>query len=88
LAWTIEFTPSAQRDLIKLGKAAGRDIVQYLEKRLLGTADPRRFGKALRHDRKGLWRYRVGDYRVVCQIEEDRLVVLVVGVGHRREVYR
>jgi mRNA interferase RelE/StbE len=63
LAWIIEFTPSAQRDLIKLGKA-------------------------LRHDRKGLWRYRVGDYRVVCQIEEDRLVVLVVGVGHRREVYR
>ena len=52
------------------------------------SADPRRFGHALTGDRKGLWRYRVGYYRIVAAIDDDRFVVLVVTVGHRREVYR
>jgi mRNA interferase RelE/StbE len=53
-----------------------------------GSEDPRRFGHALTGDRKGLWRYRVGDYRIIAGIEDDRFVVLVVTIGHRREVYR
>lgn len=59
-----------------------------LRERIAGSRDPRRFGQALIGDRKGLWRYRVGDYRIVAAIEDDRLVVMVVTVGHRREVYR
>jgi mRNA interferase RelE/StbE len=60
----------------------------YLRTRLATAEDPRRFGRALTADLKGLWRYRVGDYRIVAKVEVDRLVVLVVTVGYRREVYR
>ena len=61
---------------------------RYLRERIAGSKDPRRFGHALTSDRKGLWRYRVGDYRIIAAIEDDHFVVLVVAVGHRREVYR
>jgi mRNA interferase RelE/StbE len=71
----------------KLGHAARRLVLAYLRKRIATAEDPRRFGHALGGDLKGLWRYRVGDYRIVAQIEDDRLLVLVVTVGHRREVY-
>jgi mRNA-degrading endonuclease RelE of RelBE toxin-antitoxin system len=57
-------------------------------RRIAGSGDPRRLGQPLTGDRHGFWRYRVGDYRIVAAIEDDRLVVLVVTVGHRREVYR
>ena len=63
-------------------------MLRYLRERIAGSADPRRFGRALTGDRKGLWRYRIGDYRIVAAFEDDRFVVLVVAVGHRREVYR
>jgi mRNA interferase RelE/StbE len=63
-------------------------VLRYLRERIAGSSDPRRFGQALTGDRKGLWRYRVNDYRIVVFIEDDRFVVLVVTVGHRREVYR
>jgi mRNA interferase RelE/StbE len=62
--------------------------VRYLRERIAGEGDPRRFGHALTGDLKGLWRYRVGDYRIVASIEDERFVVLVVTIGHRREVYR
>jgi mRNA interferase RelE/StbE len=62
--------------------------LRYLRERIAGAEDPRRFGQALTGDAKGLWRYRVGDYRIVAAIEDDRFVVLVVTVGHRREMYR
>lgn len=64
-----------------------RQILRYLRERIATNNPPRRFGKALTSDRVGLWRYRVGDYRLICRIEDDRLVVLVLAVGHRREVY-
>ncbi|MEA2888015.1 MAG: mRNA interferase RelE/StbE [Bradyrhizobium sp.] len=63
-------------------------VLSYLRTRIAGSGDPRRLGQPLTGDRQGLWRYRVGDYRIVAAIEDDRLVVLVVTVGHRREVYR
>jgi mRNA interferase RelE/StbE len=86
--WRVEFDRAADRDLRKLGAEAERAIARYLRERIATTADPRRFGHALTGDLKGLWRYRIGDYRVVAAIEDDRFVVLVVTVGHRREVYR
>jgi mRNA interferase RelE/StbE len=86
--WRVEFDRAADRDLRKLGAQAGRLITRYLRERIATAGDPRRFGHALTSDRKGLWRYRVGDYRIVASIEDDRFVVLVVTVGHRRQVYR
>jgi len=75
------------KELKKLGRQAQRDIVAYLDERVAGDADPRRFGKGLRADLVGLWRYRVGDYRILCQIKDEQLLVLVVAVGHRKDVY-
>jgi mRNA interferase RelE/StbE len=86
--WRVEFDRAADRDMRKLGVPAERLITRYLRERIAVADDPRRFGHALTGDLKGLWRYRVGDYRIVASIEDDRFVVLVVTVGHRREVYR
>lgn len=85
--WRVEFHSDAARDLRKLGHEAQRLVLTYLRKRIATAQNPRRFGRALTRDLKGLWRYRVGDYRIVAAIEDDRFVVLVVTVGHRREVY-
>lgn len=86
--WRVEFDRSAVRDLRGLGADAERRVLRYLRERIAGSEDPRRLGQALTGDRKGLWRYRVGDYRMVASIEDDRFVVLVVSIGHRREIYR
>jgi mRNA interferase RelE/StbE len=87
LAWTIEFEQDAIRQLNRLDKAVRRRIVEYLEVRVAASGDPRQFGKPLRRDKAGLWSYRVGDYRAICLLEHDRSVVVVVSVGHRRQVY-
>jgi mRNA interferase RelE/StbE len=83
----VEFDADAARDLRKLGATAERAILPYLRERIATSEDPRRFGKPLTGDLKGLWRYCVTDYRIVVAIEDDRFVVLVVTVGHRRQVY-
>ena len=85
--WVYRVDERALRELKKLGHQAQRDIIAYLDARVAGSADPRRFGKALRTNLAGLWRYRVGDHRVICQIKEKELLVLVVGVGHRKHIY-
>jgi mRNA interferase RelE/StbE len=85
--WRVEFDRDAARDLRKLDIQARRQILRYLRERIATEENPRRFGHALTHDLKGFWRYRVGDYRIVASIEDNRFVVLVVTVGHRREVY-
>ena len=87
MAWTIEYDPRAVDDLNRLDRNIRREVADYLENRVAAAGDPRLFGKALRHELAGLWRYRVRDYRIICQLRNDTLTVLVVGVGHRREVY-
>jgi mRNA interferase RelE/StbE len=87
MSWVYRFDERALRDLRKLGKQAQRDIITYLDGRIDGDGDPRRFGKELKADLAGLWRYRVGHYRILCQIKDGELLVLVVAVGHRRDVY-
>lgn len=87
MPWHVEFDRDAARDLRKLDVQAQRQILRYLRERIATDEDPRRFGHALTRDLKGLWRYRVGDFRIVAAIEDDRFVVLVVAVGHRRDVY-
>jgi mRNA interferase RelE/StbE len=88
LAWSVEFQEQALEDLRRLDKPAQRQILRYLHECIEGEEAPRRFGKALTGNRVGLWRYRIGDYRVICSIEDDRLVVLVVHAGHRKSVYK
>ena len=87
MSWVYRFDERALKELRKLGRQAQRDIVTYLDERVAGDADPRRFGKGLKADLSGLWRYRVGDYRILCQIKDTEILVLVVAVCHRRDVY-
>ena len=85
--WTVEIDDRARRELRKLDKQAQRDILRYLRERIATSEDPRRFGRALCHEKWGLWRYRVHDYRILCRIEDERIVVLVVRIGNRKDVY-
>ena len=85
--WTVELDERARRELRKLDAEIQQYILRYLRKRIACPEDPRRFGKPLRRNLAGLWRYRVEDYRLICRIEDERVVVLVIQVGHRREVY-
>ena len=87
MRWTYRFDERALKELRKLGRPAQREIIHSLDTRIAADADPRRFGKGLKAGLAGLWHYRVGDYRVLCQIQDQQVMVLVVAVGHRRNVY-
>ena len=84
--WAIEYSTSASREYARLDFAAQARINRYLDTRVLG-GDPRRFGKPLRGDQHGLWRWRVDDYRIIGQVRDRVLVVLIVRVAHRSTVY-
>jgi mRNA interferase RelE/StbE len=89
LAWRIEFSGTAVKQLSKLGKPEAKRITVFLRERIMPMTDPRQSGKALRGAELGnFWRYRVGDYRLICDLQDDRLIVLVVEIGHRSDVYR
>jgi mRNA interferase RelE/StbE len=83
--WAYSLDERALYELQKLDRQAQKDIVAYLDERIATKEDPRRFGKPLRAQLVGLWRYRVRDYRILCQIKDDVLFVLVVSVGHPKE---
>lgn len=87
MAWRIEWDERAVRDARKLDSQARKRIIDYLRKRIATDQSPHRFGKPLLVDKSGLWRYRVGDYRIVCRIEVEKVVVLVLAVGHRSTVH-
>jgi mRNA interferase RelE/StbE len=86
--WRVEFDEAAADELRKLGGEERRRALAYLRSRIATVEDPRRFGKALTADLRGLWRYRVGDVRIVVRIEDEDVVVLVLRVAQRRDVYR
>lgn len=88
MVWTIEYTDTAKSQLRKLDRQTARRIVDYLDERIAGLDGPRSTGKALTGPLGGLWRYRVGDCRVICEIQDGALRVLVVKIGNRREVYK
>ncbi len=88
LVWQIELTDTAAKQLKKIGHTEAKRIRNYLRERVQPLEDPRQLGKPLQGNMGELWRYRVGDYRLVAQIENDRVCVLVVRIGHRKEVYR
>jgi mRNA interferase RelE/StbE len=85
--WTYSFDERALRELQKLDRQAQKAVIAYLDQRIATNGDPRRFGKPLRAELAGLWRYRVTDYRILCQIKDNVLLVLVVSVGHRKNAY-
>lgn len=83
----VRFDPAAFKELSRLDNQIQRRILRYLRERLAGEEDPRRFGKALRGEKVGLWRYQVGDYRIVYAIEDEGERVRALRIGHRRSVY-
>jgi len=88
LAWRIEITRTAEKQITKLDRAAQESILHFLRERLAPVSDPRQWGKALPGEKRGLWRCRVGDYRLICDIQDKRITILVLELGHRKDVYR
>jgi len=87
LSWTVEFDAKVERELKKLDKNISKKILRYIDERIMQQEDPRVFGKELRGTLGGLWRYRVENYRIICKLEDDRMLVLVVRIGHRKNIY-
>jgi mRNA interferase RelE/StbE len=85
--WTIELDPAAQKELDGFDKPIARRISRFLYERVAKLDDPRQIGERLKGTLSEFWRYRVGDYQLICSLEHARLVVLVLRVGHRREIY-
>lgn len=89
MPWKIEFADSAARQLRKLDRQTALRLTRYLRKRVSGARDPRSLGAALKGDELGqFWKYRVGDYRLIAEIKDKELRILIVRLGHRRDVYR
>lgn len=86
--WRIEITRTAAKTITKLDHPAQKAILKFLRERLSTAENPRQRGSALQGDKRGLWRYRVGDYRLICDIQDEKVVVLLLEVGHRKNVYR
>ena len=86
--WRIEIARTAEKQIRKLNPKAQESILQFLRERVLPADNPRQWGKPLQGDKQGLWRYRVGDYRLICDIQDKRVTVLVLRIGHRKDVYR
>lgn len=87
MKWKVEYASSVQKEIRRLDPQTKQRIRTYLEQRLMTTADPRQLGKPLKGQFSTLWRYRVGDYRIVCDLDDHVLTILVLRVAHRRQVY-
>ena len=87
MAWQIEITNTAKKQLAKLDRQAQSEIVRYLRERICTEDDPRRYGAPLRKQLAGRWKYRVGAYRLICEIQDEKILVLVLMVGHKSKIY-
>ena len=88
MAWTVEISNVAERQLRKLDRQIQTRILDWLDDRLERCKNPRHFGESLKGNYAGFWRYRIGNYRVLCDIQDEKVVVLVLTIGHRIQVYR
>jgi mRNA interferase RelE/StbE len=86
--WKVEITRGAEKQIKKLDRTGQAAILRFFRERLLLAENPRQWGKSLHGEKGGLWRYRVGDYRLICDIQDEKITVLVLQVGHRKDVYR
>ena len=87
MKYKVEFTQRALKDLKKLDRHTAALILGWIRKNLENCDNPRLYGKGLTANRSGQWRYRVGDYRLLAEIEDDKIIILILNVGHRREIY-
>lgn len=87
MSYGVEVTPRFEREFKKLDKYTQKMIKSWITKNLVNCDNPRVHGKGLTANRSGQWRYRIGDYRMICQIEDEKLIILALSVGHRREIY-
>ena len=87
MIYHVETTARFDREFKKLDRYTQRIVKAWIEKNLVDCTDPRIHGKGLTSNRSGQWRYRIGDYRLICQIEENRLVILALSIGHRSDIY-
>lgn len=87
MAWRIEIDKGPKKELARLDKTMADRILRFLAERIATDEDPRRFGEGLAGNLSGLWKYRIGDFRVIAEIQDERLIVLVIRVGHRSKVY-
>ena len=85
--WKIEFDIKAQKQFDKLDKQSQKKVQSYLNKNILNLEHPKLFGKALRNNKKGLWHYRVDKFRIICKLEENKLIILIVAIAKRDVVY-
>ena len=88
MKYILLFSKRALKELKKMDKAVSALIFAWLKKNVDGAADPRAFGKALKGDKKEMWRYRIGDYRVLANIEDENLTIIAIEIGHRRDIYK
>ena len=88
MSYRVEYLPQVVKTLEKMDKYTKRILFEWIDKNLEGCSDPRAHGKPLSANRVGQWRYRVGDYRIIADIQDNKLVILVIAVGHRREIYK
>ena len=86
--WRIEITRTSTKQITRLDRQAQKSIQRFLRERLTPADDPRQWGKPLHGEKRGLWRYRVGDYRLICDIQDEKIIILVLELGHRKDVYR
>ena len=87
MSYSVEYTPRFAKEFKKLDKYTQKLIKAWINKNLIGCENPRVHGKGLTSNRSGQWRYRIGDYRLICQIKDNELVILALTVGHRSTVY-
>lgn len=87
MKYSVELTEKAKKSLKKMDKATAKLITSWLMKNLQGCENPRQHGKGLTSNRSGQWRYRIGDYRIIADIQDSKVVILVLEIGHRRDVY-
>ena len=88
IKYKVLFSEKYNKSFSKLDHYTQKMITNWIEKHLEGCSNPRSFGKALKHELKGLWRYRVGDYRLICELIDKKLIILALAIGHRRDIYK
>ena len=88
MTYTVSTTPRFDKEFKKLDKYTQRMLVAWIDQNLENCTNPRIYGKGLTSNRRGQWRYRIGDYRIICNIEDNKLVILALTIGHRRDIYK
>lgn len=88
MAYKVIFTNKFDKEFYKLDHYTQSIVITWIEKHISNCENPRIYGKALLHERSGQWRYRIGYYRLICEIQDNKLIILALFVGHRKEIYK